>query len=241
MQIHLPRRLKLSTFDTVYESLHRLKQSDPLDLFMSDLHFAEPAGLLPLACVLRNHVKSGGALTIRSFPSDNDVCGYLERMNFYKLVNSSCPHGPGKRKSSDVFIEMTEMDGSVKLPQSVRVKLNSLVQGRVDLKNEAGDSFLTACGELVDNTRHAYNEAITEQASAWPSALILAQYYESPSNSLHVTVADCGVGILRSLGAKDPSDAADTDKVAIERAMILGMKGLNRLLRRCQCHSLFCG
>ncbi len=210
----------------MYGNLHRLSPADPLDLHMEDLEFAEPAGLLPLVCILRNHVRAGGALTIHSFPADLDVCGYLERMNFYRLVNNPCPHSPGKRKSSDVFIEITEMDGNV-LPQSVRTKLNSLVQGRVDLRDEAGDSFLVACGELVDNTRHAYNEAITEQAAVWPPALILAQYYQ-PSNTLHVTVADSGIGIWRSLEAKDPLEAFKSDKLAIERALILGMKGFNR-------------
>jgi hypothetical protein len=192
---------------------------------MEHLKFAEPAGLLPFACVVRNHVKAGGALTLHSFPTDLDVCGYLERINFYRLVNSPCPHNPGKRKSSDTFIEITEMDGS--LPHAVRTKLHSLVQGRVDLKDDTGDSFLTSCGELVDNTRHAYNEAITAQAASWPPALILAQYYE-PSNTLHVTVVDCGIGIWRSLGAKDPQEVFKSDKQAIERALILGMKGLDR-------------
>lgn len=226
MQIHLPPRLNLGTFDGVYERLHRLSPAEPLDLHMKELQFAEPAGLLPLVCILRNHVRASGALKIHSFPAGLDVCGYLERMNFYKLVNNPCPHNPGKRKSSDEFIEITEMDGNV-LPQPVRTKLNSLVQGRVDLKNEAGDSFLVACGELVDNTRHAYNQAITEQAAVWPPALILAQYYQ-PSNTLHVTVADCGIGMWRSLEAKDPVEAFKSDKSAIERALILGMKGFNR-------------
>lgn len=226
MQIHLPPRLHLTSFDTLYERLHRLSPTESLDLHMNALQFAEPAGLLPLACVLRNHVRAGGALTIRAFPTDLDVCGYLERINFYKLVNSPCPHDPGKRKSSDVFIEITEMDGS-DLPHSVQTKLHSLVQGRVDLRDAAGDSFLLACGELVDNTRHAYNAAITEQAAAWPPPLILAQYYQ-PSNTLHVTAVDCGIGIRRSLEAKDPEDAFKSDKLAIERALILGMKGFHR-------------
>jgi hypothetical protein len=226
MNIHLPNQLHLRSFDTVFKALQRLSSTDQLDLYMNQLEFAEPAGLLPFVCVLRNHLKSGGSLTIRSFPQNLDICGYLERINFYQLARCSCPHQPGRRKNSDAFIEITEMDGNV-LSQSVRAKIHSLIEGRVDLKNAVGESFVSACGELVDNTRHAYNEAITEQAADWPPALILAQYYEH-SNTLHVTVADCGVGITRSLGAKDPQDASKGDRQAIDRALILGMKGVNR-------------
>jgi hypothetical protein len=226
MQIHLPQRLNLTTFDGVYDRLHRLSQTEPLQLHMDGLRFAEPAGLLPLACFLRNHVLAGGNLAIQSFPTDVNVCGYLERVNFYALVRHPCPHQPGRRTNNDSFIEITEL-GAHTLPEPIKAKLYSLFDGRVDVKNAVGESFLTACGELVDNTRHAYNVAIEPQAAAWPPAMILGQYYESP-NSLHVTVADCGIGVLRSLEAKDPQDAYKSEKRAIDRALILGMKGFNR-------------
>jgi hypothetical protein len=226
MNIHLPNQLHLRSFDTVFKALQRLSPTDHLDLHMNQLEFAEPAGLLPFVCILRNHLRGGGALTIRSFPQSLDICGYLERIDFYKLARCSCPHQPGKRKSSDTFIEITEMDEN-SLSGAVRTKIHSLVKGRVELKDAAGDSFVTACAELVDNTRHAYNKAVSEQAADWPPALILAQYYQ-PSNTLHVTVADCGVGITRSLEAKDPHDASKRDRQAIDLALILGMRGVDR-------------
>lgn len=224
MQLQLPTRLHLGSFDGLYERLHRLAPNEPLKLDMDALRFAEPAGLLPLTCVLRNHVRAGGALTIQAFPSNLDVCGYLERMNFYKLLKCSCPHRPGRRKPSDTFIEITEI-GADLLSESIKEKLYSLFAGRVDVTNVAGQSFLAACGELVQNTRHAYNVSVEPQAAGWPDALILGQYYQ-PSNQLHFTVADCGIGILRSLGAKDPDEVYKSEKQAIERALVLGMRGI---------------
>ena len=227
MRVHLPARLRLTNFDDLYGQLHHLPQSESLELHMERLAFAEPAGLLPLVCVLRNHVIAGGALTIRTFPQDSDVCGYLERINFYKLVGCPCPHEPGRRTHNDAFIEITEIGGTSS-DRRVGNKLTSLLKGRVDVKNATGESFLSACGELVDNTRHAYNPAIEPQAKNWPLALILGQYYPE-SNTLHVTVADCGIGILRSLGAKDPEQTFDKDSEAIDRALVLGMKGTGSL------------
>lgn len=223
MRVHLPNRLRLTSFDGLYDQLHHLSPSEELELHMDGLEFAEPSGLLPLVCVLRSHLKAGGVLAIRSFPQDVNVCGYLERINFYKLLNCACPHKPGKRTDNDTFIEITEMGGHT-LSTPIGKKLPSLFEGRVNVKEATGASFLAACGELVDNTRHAYNLAIEQQAAEWPLPLILGQYYPD-SNTLHVTVADCGIGILRSLGAKDPQQTFDSDKKAIERALILGMKG----------------
>ncbi len=223
MQVNLPTRLHLTSFDDIYRRLHRTEPDEPLILSMAGLKFAEPAGLLPLTCVLLNHIKKGGTVTIQSYPPDVSVCGYLERMNFYRLVKCPCPHTPGKRTDNDSFIEITEIDGN--LPESVKNKLHSLFEARVDVSDATGKSFLAACGELVQNTRHAYNQAVEPQAADWPPALILAQYYEPPVNSLHVVVADSGIGIRRSLGAKDPQDIFDSDKKAIERALILGMRG----------------
>lgn len=225
MLIQLPSHLKLRTFDIPYARLHHLAPNEALHLHMDGLRFAEPAGLLPLVCVLRNHVAAGGALAIESFPADTDVCGYLERMGFYQLCNCTCPHNPSRRRQNDNFIEITEI-GETLLTESTKKKLNSLIRGKVDIKDAAGNSFLTACGELVQNTRHAYNLAVEPQAAAWPPALILAQYYEHV-NSLHFTVADCGIGIRRSLGAKDPEDTYRNEQAAIDRALVLGMKGDN--------------
>jgi hypothetical protein len=190
---------------------------------MAGLEFAEPAGLLPLVSVLRNHIRAGGTIAVVSFPSDRDVCGYLERINFYQFIQCPCPHRPGRRTHNDSFIEITEI-GAALLAESTKKRIHSLFEGKVDVKNAVGASFLVACGELVQNTRHGYNVAIEPQAVDWPTALILGQYYEE-SNTLHFTVADSGIGILRSLEAKDPLDSFRDEKSAIERALILGMKG----------------
>jgi hypothetical protein len=222
MQIHLPARLHLTDFDGLYRHLHNLAPTEPLHLHMDALRFAEPAGLLPLVSILRNHVLAGGALVIDAFPPNLDVCGYLERVGFYKFANFPCPHKPGRRTQNDTFIEITEI-GTPLLSESTKVKLHSLIEGKVDVKDAVGKSFLTACGELVQNTRHAYNVAVERQAAIWPPALILAQYYEEP-NTLHFTVADCGIGIRRSLGAKDPEDTFKSEQEAIDRALLLGIR-----------------
>lgn len=222
MNITVPGKLTLTSFDSVYARLSKLAPTEPLQLDMSSLQFSEPGGLLPLVCVLRNHVRAGGNLVIQSFP-DPDACGYLERMNFYDVLGARCPHSPKRRRSGgDRFIEITEI-ADPKLSERTKDKLHSLVKGKVEIKGAIGASFLTACGELIENTRHAYNVSVDPLAESWPSALVLAQYYEH-SNMLHFAVADSGIGIRRSLGAKDPN-LYPTERHVIQAALVLGLSG----------------
>jgi hypothetical protein len=222
MLITLPSKLMLVGFDTLYKMLAKVPTNEPLELDMSALKFAEPAGLLPFVCFVRKHIRAGGAVAVSAFPAKPEVCGYLERINFYQLIGCPCPHGPGARLSSeDKFIEITEIT-SGQLTEKTKHSLYSLAKAKMEINSSAGKSFLTACGELIHNTRHAYNVSVDPQADSRPSALVLAQYYRH-SHTLHFTVADCGVGIHRSLSAKDPNKFKN-EKQAIHAATILNVK-----------------
>jgi hypothetical protein len=208
----LPAKLTAESFDRLHSRLVTLEKNEALELDLSGLEFAEPAGLVPFACFLRNHIRGGGRVQIRAFPVRETFCGHLHRIGFYKLLGCACNHVPAhKPTDNDKFIAITEISSAV-LTEPIKKQLISLTNATVDIKGPTGDSFLTACGELIQNTRHAYNVAVDQRAEMWPGAMLQAQYHRK-TNTLHFTVADCGVGVHRSLCAKDPTaykDAKDS-------------------------------
>jgi hypothetical protein len=223
MKITIPRELTLRSFENLLSSMNRLSAVDRLDVDMRNLIWTEPAGLLPFTSRLKAHMLGGGPVAITHFPASVDACGHLERMNFYEILGLACPHGHPAHPASDRrFIKITEI-GSHDLSERVKGKLDDLVTAHVPVGGKLVASFLVACGELVENTKHAYNVAVDAQASKWPQALIQSQFYEA-KNSLHICVADNGIGIKRSIGAKDPDTYKD-DRIAIDAALVLGMRG----------------
>lgn len=200
----LPAKITAEAFDVLHKRLIALENNELLELDLSGLEFAEPAGLVPFACFLRNYIRGGGRLAISAFPLRETFCGHLDRIGFYQLLGCPCNHVPAHEPTdNDKFIAITEISSAV-LREPIRKQLISLTKATVDIKGETGDSFLAACGELIQNTRHAYNVAVDQRADKWPGAMLQAQYHRK-TNTLHFTVADCGVGVHRSLCAKDPT------------------------------------
>jgi hypothetical protein len=223
MKITISRELTLRNVESLLSSMNRLSSVDQLDVDTRKLVWTEPAGLLPFTSRLKAHILGGGQVAITHFPASVEACGHLERMNFYEILGLSCPHEhPAHPASDHRFIEITGI-GFHDFSDKVKGKLDNLVSAHVPVGGRLGASFLTACGELVENTKHAYNIAVDAQASKWPQALIQSQFYED-KNSLHICVADNGIGIKRSIGAKDP-DMYKDDKTAIDAALVLGMRG----------------
>lgn len=220
MKISIPQHVLIRTIDPILREINSLTPTEQLHIDLSAFRWTEPAGLLPVTSKLRTHVHAGGEIVVDRFPDDKQ-CAYLERMNFYRILGISCPHSSRRLTKKDTYIAITEL-GSHNLTESARKRLDTLVSERVGVSDVLGDSFLTACGELVENTKHAYNSFVDRNADKWPQALLQCQYY-GDKNSLHVCVADSGLGIKRSIGAKEP-DLYD-DKKAIEAALVLGMRG----------------
>jgi hypothetical protein len=143
-------------------------------------------------------------------------------MNFYDGLQQCNHEHQEPHQDTERYVGITEI-GTPTLPESVKVKLTRLVKQNASLSGGIGNSFLTICAEIIQNTKHAYNLIVDPQSGNWPPALFQAQYFRD-EGLLHVCVADCGVGLRRSIGAKDP-DLYDTDRVAIDAAIVLGMRG----------------
>jgi K+-sensing histidine kinase KdpD len=112
---------------------------------------------------------------------------------------------------------------SYDIRRSLKRLLQRLPKG-VEATEESRSSFIDSSGELVSNTRHAYNLALEPGVKARPRALLQAQFYPQ-SETVKFCVCDCGIGIKRSMegvGGKHPSHLD-----AIDSALALRNKGDN--------------
>lgn len=223
MKITLSHELTIRNVEAILTSLKRLGVGDRLDVDMRSLVWTEPAGLLPFTSRLKAHIAGGGQVMITHFPNSVDACCHLDLMKFYETLGTPCTHQhPAHPASDHRFIEITEIS-SPELSNRAKGKLDNLVSAHVSIDGKLSESFLLACGEIVQNTKHAYNPIVDPQAAKRPHALVQSQFY-AEKKSLHICVADSGIGIKRSIGAKDPDTYKD-DKTAINAALVLGMRG----------------
>jgi hypothetical protein len=222
MKIKLPNILSLRSVEPFLSSVNNnLAQNEDLHLDLSVVHRTYPGGLLPVVSILRSHIRGGGRVLIDAFP-ETEQCNYLCGMNFYVGLEQCNHQHAAPHHDVDRLVGIADI-GSPNLSESERVKLARLVKQNVRLSGNTGKSFLTAFGEIIQNTKHAYNAVVDPQSAKWPPALIQAQYYRD-EELIYLGVADCGVGLKRSIGAKDPY-LYSTDKAAIKAALVLGMRG----------------
>ena len=222
MKIKLPEILSLHSVEPLLESINNnLAPNEDIHLDLSIVRRTYPGGLLPLVSILRSHIRGAGRVQIDAYPQI-EQCNYLLGMNFYTGLQQ-CEHAHEQPDpDAERYVGIMEI-GTPTLPEPAKVKLTRLVKQNESLRGKIGLSFLTICAEIIQNTKHAYNSIVDPQAAKWPPALFQAQYYRD-EGLLHVSVADCGVGLKKSIGAKDP-DLYDTDRVAIGAAIVLGMRG----------------
>lgn len=222
MKIKLPDILSLRSVEPFLASINsNLARNEDIHLDLSAVRRTYPGGLLPLVSILRSHIRGGSRVQIDAYPP-MEQCSYLSGMNVYSGLQQ-CNHAHQEpHRDAERYVDIIEI-GTPTLPEAAKAKLMRLVKQNESLRGNLGLSFLTICAEIIQNTKHAYNLIVDPQAGNWPPALFQAQYYRD-EGLLHVCVADCGVGLKRSIGAKDP-DLYDTDRVAIGAAIVLGMRG----------------
>lgn len=191
----------------LFDSL--LKQCEPclrgddtaLDVDLSGSEWAYPTGLVPLASLLRLLTHRGIAVRIVAYP-DSTICSYYCRTNFFAHIgaNSPCPDS-GKGLGADRAIKITELQEprvDKGIAKALARLLTKLPKG-VEATEVSRNSFIDSCGELVSNTRHAYEERPgQEDITARPKGLLQAQFYPK-SGRVELCVCDCGWGIKRSM------------------------------------------
>jgi hypothetical protein len=194
-----------------------------VELDLSSVEWSPPSGLVPLASLL-NYVRSMGAsLQVTQYPTPN-VCSYYCRMDFFKTIGAATPCEHKRASSAGRFIEITELHDS-QLHRDIIEQLAALLEGVQEASEISKKSFIDACGELVSNTRHAYDANVLKDAQR-PPALIQAQYYPKDSQ-IEFCICDVGIGIKASLEATD-STGFTSHSEAIAAAVARGNRNQNQ-------------
>lgn len=175
-----------------------------LDLDLSSAEWGSPSGLVPLAALMRVLRQLGVTVQVVAYPEDESYCSYYCRMDFFKQFGAPTKCKNMKRHDGEGrFIEITELDHP-EISDETKKKLAKLLQnlpGGVEATLQSKSSFIDACGELIANTRHAYDQKVDPGVSGRPPALVQAQYYPSYSR-VEFCICDSGVGIKQSLEAE---------------------------------------
>jgi hypothetical protein len=195
-----------------------------LELDLSSVEWSPPSGLVSLASML-NYVRSKGVeVVVVNYPPE-DTCSYYCRMDFFKCIGAETPCQTNRRSGAGRFIEISKLDDS-ELHDDITERLAALLESAPEASEISKQSFIDACGELVSNTRHAYDTGVDPEVIRRPAALIQAQYYPNVQQ-VEFCVCDSGVGIKASMEATDGNGFASHID-AIEGALARGNRNTNQ-------------
>ncbi len=177
------------------------RKDTQLELDLSSADWAYPSGLVPFASLVRVLSRQGVHVAVVKYPQSS-ICSYYCRCNFFEHIGVDSPcEDKNESLGEDRAIKITELEQH-KIDKESLTALSRLLQ-RLPKKVEATEvsrkSFIDACGEIVSNTRHAYEEREGEDDVAdRPKALLQAQFYPR-AGRVELCVCDCGWGIKRSM------------------------------------------
>jgi hypothetical protein len=189
-----------------------------LELDLSSAEWSPPSGLVPLAALLNLLRGYGVEIRIANYPQAN-VCSYYCRMDFFERIGVPSPCVHNRASGNGRFIEISELHDS-HLNQAIVGELALLLELAPEATEVSRASFIDACGELVSNTRHAYDLNVDARVTERPPALIQAQYYPKKSQ-IEFCICDLGVGIKASLERTDTTGFT-SDLEAITAAVARG-------------------
>lgn len=205
-----------------------------LVLDLSSAEWGFPSGLVPLASLMRSLSRQGVAVSVGAYP-DSSVCSYYCRMGFFARIGAHSPCRKSKRSAAAKYIEITELEhAQIEAENQTRlVRLLQNLPKEVEATEVSRASFIDACGELVSNTRHAYETRVDAGVAQRPPALLQAQLYPK-RQIVELCIADCGIGIKRSMegehgngnGYRSHLDAINAALAFRNRAEIGGGAGL---------------
>jgi hypothetical protein len=117
----------------------------------------------------------------------NPVCGYLQRIDFFKHVGFELPEPGERRGAAGRFVPIEEINASAGKPDVIASKMAECVAPGGYLCNEPFQLVQYAGGEIVTNCKqHAHG-----------AGFVSAQY-SLKQDFARLAIADCGRGIRRS-------------------------------------------
>ena len=246
MRLALTGDINATVFDNLLHSCSPciLGQDQRLELDLSSAGWALPSGLVALTGLLKFLQQKGVETVISEYP-DQSVCRYYCRVDFFRQIGARSPcEGMHRRPADFRFIEMTELQ-EPQIGTDARKRLSGLLQrlpAGIKATDVSRNSFIDSCGELISNTRHAYDERIDADVARRPRALVQAQFYPA-RGIVELCICDAGIGIKRSMegvqegGFNTHSDAIDAalvfrNKNPLGDGVGLGLSAIESYVRK---------
>jgi anti-sigma regulatory factor (Ser/Thr protein kinase) len=180
----------------------------------SGLAHISPVGLTALTSIVlfaRHHNLYRRGVLI--YPRKTHVRTYLSRMNFTRLLGVRRPANEAHRAPRRArFRELVQVETSEDCPR-VTNQLRSVLVKTGEVSDVVLNNAVHCLLELLENVVH--------HADSPTKGVACAQSYK---NHVEVAIADCGIGIRRSL-AKNPAHRGrvDSDEAAVRLALQKGI------------------
>ena len=201
--------LSWTTLPSYLRQLEPLTARTPKEvtLDLSAMNYCWPIGVATLAGLifwLRDYgVKKISACR----PTDKKVEQYLERVNFYRVLNAPEILRFNRNDASGRFVELTQLT-SVKDCQGIAKKVEEVFAQQMTLADETKNALDFVVDELAENVFHHAKSAV--------GGFLCCQAYPY---SLEVAIVDLGRGIEKAL-ADNPAISATVEQKGALRAAL---------------------
>lgn len=213
--------LNVNTFEDIFHKINisiLTAKRGSINIDISEVKFMDPYSIINFCMLLRYAQKYFSNISL-TFPQDNNVAGYLERINLIsnipngiKLINK--PRLERKFLPSDVLLELTPIQKQSDVHNVIKhsvTKIGHILQTSLGYTEKDIGSFCTALSETCQNIiDHSEDQG-----------LVSVQKYHKNSNYVIIAVSDLGIGIKKSLSKRYNVSTWNHAK-AIQNALRLG-------------------
>lgn len=205
------------TEETFEQTLRAFISSEQIDL--TDVTFIDPYGMLAILeigelCMLED-VKKAVLL-----PQSNEVCAYLERMDFFTHARRYFILDQGispkiRNQESDVLLEITPIERSNDIHAivgTVRERAQAILAAHLHYDDRTINNFIVALSEVCQNViEHSENKGFV--------GIQKYRFQNMNKNVVKIAVMDVGIGFRKSLSGRFK---LRSDLDAIDRALLHG-------------------
>ncbi len=207
MQIHLPNSAFLGNLDAFLESIDFSNPSN-LHISANKQWISVHPIVLAMIAALGQIVPKGN---VSCEPFEAKSKHYFERMGMFRHLRIDSGMSVAEHEPSGRFVPLTQINDSESLSDFIR---NMVPLLHLDPAHAEPIRYIVS--ELVRN--------VLEHAETPHGAFVAAQYYVK-SNSIRIGIADCGIGIRKSIAR---SYSASDDLSGIRLALQPGVTGTTR-------------
>jgi len=185
-EIILPARVFEQNLPNYVKYLLRAGDCDQITLDFKKIAFFTPGAVVGTLAVAYGWHAQERRVFVQNH-DNNEVCGYLQRIDFFKQIGLELPEPGTRRDASGRFMPIEMITATHGDAAQISSKMAECVAPGGYLGNDAYQFAQYACAEIITNCKQHSGGV----------GFVSAQY--TPSRDFaRVAIADCGIGILKS-------------------------------------------